>query len=650
MDKCRGTGKRNAAIAVIQNSAYRVEFSTENHELRVTDLKYGGRWHTSSPFQLVYGGVYSYDLGECCRTSVTTEENRLRFRLDRMEFFGRFRENPYRKPDPGPELEFEFSIGFRDDCLVFRMEPVRNPGEEPLKVRFANGLLAIPVTDAGEAVLPCGFGGVFRLPRRDRFSYPFRYTAHHTAIPVYGLLRKQAPGLAVRLLDYTDQTTVFSISREHAGRVSFDIDYDVIAGPANESREFLVRVTRPGEDYNGLAKWYRSCLIREKRFVTYQEKIARSPEAEKLIGCVVWKHNVYARKTSDVQHTYSLYMPGKGCNAVEGFPNDWNADEIFRTAQQNGFDRVCVYNTGWNFLGFDSGYPVRLPPNPERGTEEEFQKAAAYARSLSADYIFSVHDNYQDTYRNSPEDCRSDLCRDENNTIRYGGIWRGGRARLLCTHRSMKYARRDIPRIVALTGRGSIYVDVFGCSPLMRCFDPHHPMKESEDLQTRKQLLAFLADQFGSVATEGAPADYFADVIHMGAFCSFLPLCADSDELEEPPLPIPFWQLVYHDSVLNYTCEAAFGPQGAAYQSFVALYNLLPTAFDTESLRFSHEMRSTYTSELLSHEFIGPVRSFRDSDGKAAFTGKVRTRYADGTSVEAEFADNRHAQYRILHV
>ncbi|MPN58958.1 hypothetical protein SDC9_206674 [bioreactor metagenome] len=99
--------------------------------------------------------------------------------------------------------------------------------------------------------------------------------------------------------------------------------------------------------------------------------------------------------------------------------------------------------------------------------------------------------------------------------------------------------------------------------------------------------------------------------------------------------------------MLNYTCEAAFGPQGTAYQAFVALYNLLPTAFDAESLRFSREMRPTYTSELLSHEFIGPIRSFRDSDGKAAFAGKVRTRYADGIIVEADFFDNKHAQYRI---
>lgn len=632
---------------VLNSEKIRVEYS-DSGELTVFDLQYGGSWKTSDPFRMTYGDFYTYHLAANCRTTVRTEGNRMRFRFDRMAFFGRFPENPYRKPDPGPNLEFEFSIEIRNDALLFRMEPVRNLDDEPLKIRFTNGLLAIPSADEGEAVLPCGYGGLFRLPRRDRFRFEYRYADSYASIPVYGLLRKRKPGLAIRLPDYTDQTTCFSINREHPGTVSFDVEYDVIDGMANDARELLVRITPPGETYNELAKWYRSCLIRENRFVTYREKIARSPEAEKLVGSVIWKHNVYAKKTPQT-HTYSLYIPRKDANEIEGLPNNWTAYEVFDTAREKGFDRVCIYNTGWNFMGFDSGYPTRLPPNPERGTPEEFRAAADYGRSLSPDYIFSVHDNYIDTYRNSPEDCTDDLSRLGSGAIRLGGIWRGGRARILCTRTSAKYARRDIPQIVGLLGRGSIYSDVYGCSPLKRCCDPRHPMTEREDLEERKRLFRFLAEQFGSVATEGAPADFFADTVHLGAFCSIWPLCADSVDLEEPPLPIPFWQLVYHDSLLNYTSEGSFGPQGSAYQAFAALYNLLPTAFDADSLRFSTEMRGTYTSELISHEYLGPVRSYLDSDGIPAIAGKARTRYADGTTVEAEFSGRKQAEYRIYH-
>ncbi len=632
---------------VLNGEKIRVEYS-DSGELSIFDLQYGGSWKASAPFRMTYGNFYSYNLASNCRTTVITEEKRMRFIFDNMVFFGRFIENPYRKPDPGPDFKFEFSIEIRNDSLLFRMEPTANLDEEPLKINFANGLFAIPSDDEGEAVLPCGYGGIFRLPRNDKFNFAARYADHYTSIPVFGLLRKQKPGLAIRLLDYTDQTTWFSINKTHPDAVAFDVEYDVVNGMANHVREMVVRITPPGDTYNELAKWYRSCLISEKKFVSYREKIARSPEAEKLVGSVIWKHSVYAKNTPH-EHTYSLYIPRKDANEIEGLPNNWTAYEVFDTANKNGFDRVCIYNTGWNFMGFDSGYPTRLPPNPERGTPEEFRAAAEYGRSLSPDYIFSVHDNYIDTYRNSPEDCTADLVKLESGAICKGGIWRGGRAQILCTKNAEKYARRDIPKIVDIVGRGSIYSDVFGCNELRRCYDPAHPMTEQEDLKERKHVLGYLAEQFGSVTTEGGPVDYFADTVHLGAFCSIWPLCGSSTDLSEPPLPVPFWQLVYHDAILNYTCEGAYGPQGAAYQAFVALYNLLPTAFDAESLQFSKELRGTYTSEMISHEFIGEVRSYLDADGIPAMDGKVRTKYADGTMVEAEFTGRKQAKYKIYH-
>lgn len=629
------------------NEKIRVEYS-DSSGLAIYDLRFGGVWKSIAPFRMTYGDAYSYNLAECCCVSVTTENNVMRFRLNRMEFFGRFCENPYRKPDPGPELEFEFAIEIKGDTLCFTSDPVKNLDDEPLRLCFPYGLLAIPSADAGQAILPCGYGGLFRLPRKDLFSIDLRYLDHYTAMPLFGLLRQTQPGLAIRLLNYTDQATRFSINREHLDTVSFDIQYDVIANMANDARKILVRICPPGTTYNELAKWYRSCLMQEKRFVTYREKIARSAEAEKLVGSVIWKHSTYARQTPQARHTYSLYMTRPNANEVEGLPGNWSAYEVFDTAHSKGFDRVCIYNTGWNFMGFDSGYPVRWPPNPERGTPEEFRAAAEYGRSLSPDYIFSIHDNYLDTYRNSPDDCTEDLVKDQHGVPCLGGIWRGGRARTLCSATAMKYARRDIPRIVELLGRGSIYTDVYGCTKLNRCYDARHPMSEHEELEFRREVMRYQAEQFGTVATEGTPSDFFADTVHLGAFTSIWPLCSNSIDLAEPALPIPLWQLVYHDSVLNYTCEAAYGPQGSAYLAFQALYNLLPSGFDEKSLELSKKLRRTYTCEMLSHEFVGEVRSFKDPDGLAAIAGKVRTSFADGTVVEAEFHDNSNAQYRII--
>lgn len=73
-----------------------------------------------------------------------------------------------------------------------------------------------------------------------------------------------------------------------------------------------------------------------------------------------------------------------------------------------------------------------------------------------------------------------------------------------------------------MTGRGSIYIDVMGFVPLHACRHPEHPQTRTEDLKSRRRLFALARKEFGSVATEAAPADYCADVVDLGAF-SFSP-------------------------------------------------------------------------------------------------------------------------------
>ncbi len=127
-------------------------------------------------------------------------------------------------------------------------------------------------------------------------------------------------------------------------------------------------------------------------------------------------------------HDYSYFVTSPDGNSLEGRAANWSAAEIFETARKNGFDRVCVYNTGWNAGGYDGMYPTRLPPNPERGTPEAFCAAARDACSLSDGYVLSVHDNYYDAYRNSPEFSEEEIGRNDDGGLQRGAIWHGGRA------------------------------------------------------------------------------------------------------------------------------------------------------------------------------------------------------------------------------
>ncbi|MDD5598526.1 MAG: hypothetical protein PHV82_11320 [Victivallaceae bacterium] len=88
----------------------------------------------------------------------------------------------------------------------------------------------------------------------------------------------------------------------------------------------------------------------------------------------------------------------------------------------------------------------------------------------------------------------------------------------------------------------------------------------------------------GSVATETAPSDYLNEVVDLGAFGG---IHSQTVNAGTSPCPVPLYQLVYHDSVLNYTSESTYNFYGSEYLLYVALYGLLPFSLEPVSLRLS---------------------------------------------------------------
>ena len=629
----------------IQNSYWLVEVADDASSIVLTDRKHGGVWKTTNPFYMSYGNYYAYNLLERCRTTVECADGVLSICLDNMKFYGRFPANPYNKPEPSPDLTYRFEFRLEDDEVVFTMLPIDGMDEEEQRLTVLSDLMAMDSNEKGTALLPCGYGSLYRFPRTDSFNVRYGYGTCYTTMTTGGLFRENGAGIAFYSAYPWDFFPVFTVN-QRKGRSGFNFTFENEATLGNEPHDIHFKAFAAGESYNEMAKWYRGVLKHRGQFKSYAQKIAEYPEAEKLVGTVVWKHNVYSTETSPKPHSYSLYIPRPDGNQYEGLPNDWTAKEVFDTAKATGFDRVCVYNTGWNRFGYDSGYPTRLPPNPERGTPEQFTAMAKYARSLSNGYIYSVHDNYIDVYRNSPEDIWPDVIRTIDGGYLRGGIWRGGRARVLCTKQALKFAQRDMPQMVEMLGRGSIYIDVYGCSGLNRCFHPDHPMSRHDDVLERRKLFKYIVSQFGSMATEGGPADFVADIASMGAFAGYAVSAHGSGN--EPPIPVPFWQLVFHDSILSYSSEAAYGPSGKEYITYSFLYGMLPTGFDEESLRLSKELRQTFTSEMVRHELVGDVTiEDRAWPGPGVIKGTMKTTFADGTTVIAHF-NGLQSSYEVI--
>ncbi len=613
----------------IENENFRITLSNAL-ELSVEDRKHKSFWTANDPFRIVYGHCCAFSLPEHAQWEVIEKEKELHVLFRDLVYWARFPENPYRKPEHGPDLRFHFVIRLEADHIVFRTERVENPDREDCEVHFPNGLFRFHSSEKTQCPLPFGFGALLMFPQNARGGLRYGYSPAN--LPVFGILSAEHGGLAIYLKDYCDQQITLDVNRTTPGESQFRVEFLFREKIANYPRELHLYGMKRGADYNAFGKWYRGIVQSEGRFLPLTEKIRKSPEVNKLIGAVIWKHDVYSTRRSQRPHAYSYFVMKPEEAVYEKKSANWSAYEIFDKAKENGFDRVCIYNTGWNFGGFDSMYPTRFPPNPERGSEEEFHAAAEYGRSLSPDYIYSVHDNYYECYENSPEFHAAEMAHDTEGRLQRGYLWRGGRSVRLCTDFSMKYARRDLPRICGMLGRGSIYLDVFGSAHAVRCAHPDHPHGEREDLANRRSLFRYAKEIMGSVATEQQPNDYCADLIDLGAFG---PISAEPwVSLGIDTVPIPLWQLVYHDSVLNYTAESsAYGAWGDEYMAYVALYCMLPTAFDARNHQISFELRNTFLAELVHHEFLTPPKFDREHRLQTI----ARTVFSDGMEIVANF-------------
>ena len=596
----------------IDNGILNVRLSGDGSTLHIQGKN--GSWESENFIRAVYGNLVRLELLKYGRAKVAKENGTLKIHIGEVVWYARFPGHGYLKPVPAPEITFDFRIELDGDEVLFITCPPQGLDDEPMEIAFPVSPLRWDPAKPGEL---CGaffnLGTLYQYPS----SRPLNMD-YGTILPVAGFFRPDG-GIGIRTADLYDyRIKLASDGTAASGGIVFDFD----RGRSEYPRTIRMKFFPAGSNYVDLAKWHRESVRRENRFRSLAEKIAADPEVGKLAGSVIWKHNVFAKEVPPgIQKDYSLYVRSLAAAEAEGKPGNWSAKEVFDTAHAAGFDRVCILNTGWNNQGFDSGYPTRFPVNPERGTEADFIRAAADGRSLSPDYIFSVHDNYRDVYPNSPEFTFDEVMLDRNGGRIKGGIWRGGRCYLECGKCTLKYAERDLPRTAAMVGRGAIYLDVQGCVDLRNCFHPDHPGSRRDDAQWRLETFRIAKKCFGAVATEGAPHEFAVPDIDLGAYP---PIDAAIGNRK----PIPFFQLVYHDSVYNFCGQGVSGVYGPEYISRVALCGMLPWDFSRQSLRISKELRSAFTAEMLLHEFCGD--------------GVEHTVFSDGTEVFANFG-NREA-------
>lgn len=221
--------------------------------------------------------------------------------------------------------------------------------------------------------------------------------------------------------------------------------------------------------------------------------------------------------------------------------------DILDELKAQGVDKAEICLVGWNMKGHDGRWPQAFPVCQELGGEEKLRALISKAQSMG--YQITCHTNSTDQYEIA-ENYGADNCWVNRDGTTPGGAWSGGQMYHLCPQIGYEQALEVLPKVAELGFRGIHYIDVIGVVSLRRCFHEKHPVSYPESLEYARKLCCFAREQFGGMSSEGA-YDFIVPYLDYGLYISF-----EQGGTGVCHQPVPFWQLVYHGTVLSnpYSC------------------------------------------------------------------------------------------------
>ncbi len=380
--------------------------------------------------------------------------------------------------------------------------------------------------------------------------------------------------------------------------------------------------------YVTMAKRYRRFVQERGDFVSLREKAVRTPTLEQVIGRPV----VHVGSLYHFVQQASLFNKER----IENNHSLQTFDQIRESLERlkaSGLEAAYVHLDGWGFYGYDNGHPDPMPVGQEQGGWDGLKRLADQCAAM--DYFFIVHDQYRDFYLNAASfDDRLTLThldgsREETST------WCGGPQTILSPRFAPGYVRRnhDLFAEHGIKVRGA-YLDVFSVVPLEESAQPAHPVTRSACARFRRECFDVLRAR-GYVVSSEEPSDYLArslDLVHHGPY-STSPNIGGG---ERTGIPVPLFNLVYHDSLMmpwDMGEDGGWGiPKGDAGRLHCLLNAGMPyvgPGASAEQLARTQEAaalaRRCAMAEMVNHEFLDG--GFR----------KQRTTFADGTKVVVDF-------------
>ncbi len=301
--------------------------------------------------------------------------------------------------------------------------------------------------------------------------------------------------------------------------------------------------------YVEIARAYREVARRRGFLKTLAEKVRENPAVERFFGAADFKPFAYMRRVAHTRWNktdrdiYDLNFTFRECaDLAEHFHRDL------------GMDRGLLVLNGWIRGGYDNLHPDVLPAAEAIGGDAGLAECARRVKALG-EWLFGLHDNYQDMYEDAPSWDPALLMKDSDGSPRRGGVWAGGQAWLICSRESVKLASRpqNVPGVVKQFGPDLYFSDTVFAAPLYECHDPRHPLTKHDDLRYKQELCRYLRRTVGLFGSEegrewGVPvADYFEGLMsHRTGF----------QQATQTDIVAPLFHLVYADCIPIYAHQS----------------------------------------------------------------------------------------------
>jgi len=416
-----------------------------------------------------------------------------------------------------------------------------------LRVSSDSGYVVVPKCQG--FIFPVGDTGLDRLTRMSETwefgQRSFSEVYNRPNFCFYGAVNRNS-ALMVRFENSHDTYIQFHGNekpRESTPRIA--TAYPIILpsmGGLGYNRKFIVEII-PNGSYVDMARRYRGWLKERGLYKSLKEKIADLPAVEKLVGTpIVFTTPGYLKVTNSPEDN----PRNKGGMKISGTGTFKDISDMMRRIKAEGVNRAYIQICGWSYKA-----PEHWPPNPALGGIAELKKI--FSRELRKEfpeYILGLYTVYNDMPLSAPSYDVSKVIMNADKSPKVGGFWSVGRVSILCPTQYRFFAEKDFDGMQSeLELMDCMLYDNFRSR--MECYDPKHPLTRTEAAEVRCDFLKWTVSRGLIVGVEFAQ-DWYASDVHYcdGAVGAYGKIPRHSKH--ENIVPVPLWDIIFHDSVVNY--------------------------------------------------------------------------------------------------